>query len=46
MPVTIGHSAGNLGNADLIIYSAAIKPTNVERVAAKERGIPELERIP
>ena len=44
VPVTIGHCAENLGNADLVIYSAAIKPTNVERVAAAERGIPELER--
>ena len=44
VPVMIGHAAENLGNADLVIYSAAIKPTNVERAAAKERGIPELER--
>ena len=44
VPVAIGHSADNLGAADLVIYSAAIKPTNIERVAAKERGIPELER--
>lgn len=44
VPVTIGHSEENLGDADLVIYSAAIKPENVERAAAKAKGIPELER--
>ncbi|HWS30036.1 MAG TPA: UDP-N-acetylmuramate--L-alanine ligase [Clostridia bacterium] len=44
IPVTIGHSAKNVGGADLVIYSAAIKPDNVERVYAREHGIPELER--
>ena len=44
IPVTIGHSANNLGDADLVIYSTAIKPDNPERVAARERGIPEIER--
>lgn len=44
IPVSIGHAAGNLGEADLVIYSAAIKPDNIERAAASERGIPQLER--
>ena len=44
VPVTIGHSEENLGDADLVIYSAAIKPENVERATAKAKGIPELER--
>ena len=44
IPVTIGHDAKNLGDADLVIYSAAIKPDNIERAAARGRGIPELER--
>ena len=44
VPVAIGHSADNIAGADLIIYSAAIKPDNVERAAARELGIPELER--
>ena len=44
IPVTIGHAAENLGDADLVIYSAAIKPDNVEREAARTRGIPEIER--
>lgn len=44
IPVTIGHSAENLGDADLVIYSAAIKPDNIEREEAARRGIPEIER--
>ena len=44
VPVTIGHSPENLGNADLVVYSAAIKKDNVERAAAADWGIPELER--
>lgn len=44
MQVLIGHDAKNLGDCDVVIYSAAIKPDNPERVAAEERGIPQLER--
>jgi len=44
IPCAIGHSPENLGDADLVIYSAAIKPENPERAVARERGIPELER--
>lgn len=44
IPFTIGHSAANIADADLIIYSAAIKPDNVERAEGARRGIPELER--
>ena len=44
IPVTIGQAAENVLGADLLIYSAAIKPDNPERVRAKELGIPELER--
>ena len=40
----IGHKAEQVGNADLLVYSAAIKPDNVERVYAREHGIPEMER--
>ena len=42
--VFIGHDAKNIGDCDLIIFSAAIKPDNIERAEAKRRGIPELER--
>ena len=42
--VFYGHKAEQAKNADLLVYSAAIKPENPERVYAKEHGIPELER--
>ncbi len=41
---SIGHTGEYLDNAELVIYSAAIKPDNPERVLAREKGIPELER--
>lgn len=42
--VYYGHSAEQAKDADLIVYSAAIKPDNPERVYGREHGIPELER--
>lgn len=42
--VTIGHSAENVGDADAVIYSAAIHNDNVELVYAREHGIPTVER--
>lgn len=37
-----GHSDANLAQSvDLLIYSPAVPSTNVERVAARERGVPE-----
>ncbi|HWQ58242.1 MAG TPA: UDP-N-acetylmuramate--L-alanine ligase [Clostridia bacterium] len=44
IPVAIGHDEKNLGAADLVIYSAAVKADNVEREAARRLGIPEIER--
>jgi UDP-N-acetylmuramate--alanine ligase len=44
IPFSIGHTGEYLQQAELVVYSAAIKPDNPERVLAKERGIPELER--
>ena len=41
---SIGHTGEYVEGADLVIYSAAIKPDNPERVMAREKGIPELER--
>jgi UDP-N-acetylmuramate--alanine ligase len=42
----IGHAAGNLpsGEGVELVYSTAVPPENVERRAARERGIPELPR--
>lgn len=42
--VYMGHFAENVEGADLVVYSAAIKSTNPERVAAQEKGIPTMER--
>ncbi len=44
IPYRIGQKAENLEDADLVIYSAAIKETNPERQEAARRGIPQLER--
>lgn len=42
--VTIGHNLDVLSKADLVVYSAAIKPTDVELIKAHELGIPVVER--
>lgn len=42
--VFMGHSAENIEGAELIVYSAAISEDNPEIVAAKEKGIPTMER--
>ena len=39
-----GHAEENLGSADLVVASTAIPPTNVELVAARERGLPVIHR--
>ena len=44
MTVSIGHDAANLGDADLVVYSAAIHPGNPELDAARARGIKTVER--
>lgn len=42
--VHMGHKAENIEGADLIVYSAAIMQDNPELVAAREKGIPTIER--
>ncbi len=42
--VHIGHSADNIGNAEVVVASSAIKQDNPERVAARERRIPLVRR--
>ena len=42
--IHIGHSAENLRGADVVVYSAAISPDNVERAEAARLGVPEIER--
>jgi UDP-N-acetylmuramate--alanine ligase len=42
--VTIGHQAENVTGADLLVYTAAVKPNNPELIAASEAGIPLIDR--
>lgn len=42
--ITIGHFAKNVEGADLVVYTAAILPDNIERVQLKKLGIPNIER--
>ena len=44
IPVFMGHNAENIKGAELLVYSAAISQDNPEIVAAKEQGIPTMER--
>ncbi len=44
IPFVIGHDPDNIGDAALVIYSAAIRPGNPEYDAALGRGLPMLER--
>ena len=43
-PVTIGHSADNLGDAAVVVCSTAIKESNPEIQAAAERRLPRVRR--
>ena len=40
----MGHSPENIGNAQLVVYSAAISKDNPELIEAKRLGIPTMER--
>jgi len=42
--VAIGHAAANVGRADLVTLSTAVRAENPEVVEARERGIPVLAR--
>lgn len=42
--VQIGHSDKNMDDIDVAVYSAAVKPDNVEFRAAKKRGVPLIPR--
>ncbi len=42
--VFIGHNPENVDNADLVVFSAAIKENNPEIQRAREKGIPCLQR--
>ncbi|MET0933283.1 MAG: UDP-N-acetylmuramate--L-alanine ligase [Mycetocola sp.] len=42
--VNIGHDAANVGDADTVVVTSALWPTNPEYVLAQQRGIPILHR--
>ncbi|MBI4886019.1 MAG: UDP-N-acetylmuramate--L-alanine ligase [Acidobacteria bacterium] len=39
-----GHAAGNVGNADVVVVSSAVRPGNPEVAEAVRRGIPVIPR--
>ena len=44
IPVQLGQRAENIGDADLVVYSAAIAKTNPERAAAEQSSVDVMER--
>ena len=44
IPVEVGHTAANLGDARVVVVSSAIRDDNPELVAARERKIPVVKR--
>jgi UDP-N-acetylmuramate--alanine ligase len=44
IPVAIGHDAGNLGAAEVVVTSSAVKSDNPEVVAARARRLPVVRR--
>src|SRR5438046_7702285 len=42
--ITRGHAAGNVGDADVVVISSAVKPQNPEVVEARRRRIPVIPR--
>ena len=44
IPVSIGHDAGNLGDAAVVVCSTAIKDSNPEVAAAAEKRLPRVRR--
>jgi UDP-N-acetylmuramate--alanine ligase len=44
IPVAVGHDAANLGDAQVVVFSTAVKRDNPEIVAARKRAIPVVRR--
>ncbi len=42
--VALGHAAANVGDADVVVYSSAVRPDNPEVAEAKGRRIPVIPR--
>jgi UDP-N-acetylmuramate--alanine ligase len=39
-----GHAAANIGDADVVVFSSAVRQTNPELVEARRRGVPVIPR--
>ena len=44
IPIRIGHAAENIEGADVVVHSTAVPVDNLERVAARQAGVPEAHR--
>src|SRR6478609_4704237 len=44
IPVAIGHDAANIGNAQVVVVSSAVKPDNPEVATARARLVPVVRR--
>jgi len=44
IPIAVGHDAGHLGEAQVVVVSSAVKPDNPEVVAARQRLIQVVRR--
>ena len=44
IPITIGHREENLGEAQVVVISSAVKPDNLEVMAARKRLMPVVRR--
>ncbi|MEN8181132.1 MAG: Mur ligase domain-containing protein, partial [Myxococcota bacterium] len=44
VPVQVGHAASHVGEADVIVYSSAVRPGNPELLEAERRKIPVIPR--
>jgi UDP-N-acetylmuramate--alanine ligase len=42
--INAGHSAGHIAGADVVVYSSAVRPENVELRAARDERIPTIPR--
>jgi len=44
MRIAEGHEAENVGDAQVVVYSSAVRPDNPEILIAKQRGVPVIPR--
>ncbi|MFQ6612086.1 MAG: UDP-N-acetylmuramate--L-alanine ligase [Fidelibacterota bacterium] len=42
--IKMGHRAENINNCEVLVYSSAVKETNPELIAARNRGVPIIKR--